>query len=145
MIKFLMFFFKGLIQKCRCHCCCAKRKIRTIKKNKTKMTKLSHIDANLANFRSLSKELWCAGLKKSCVSEPIVHRLVWSSMQIWSLGGGDLVERWVQIGAAQIGCLFGIPGLSMTIFLFENWFRYKLHFSKLLNFRWTFPLVYWLV
>ena len=32
----------------------------------------------------------------------------------------------------------------MTPFLFENWFRYRLHelhFSKMLNFRQIFPLV----
>ena len=46
------------------------------------------------------------------------------------LGGGYLVERWVQRCAAQIGCFFGLSGLPMAPFLFENWFRYRSHFAK---------------
>ena len=36
-------------------------------------------------------------------------------------------------GAAQIGCLFGLSGLAMAPFLFENWFRYRSRFCKMLN------------
>ena len=43
-------------------------------------------------------------------------------------GGGYLVERWVRGCAAQIGCLFGLSGLAMAPFLFENWFRYRSRF-----------------
>ena len=56
--------------------------------------------------------------------------------------GGYLVERWVRGCAAQIGCFFGISGLPMAPFLFENWFRYRSRFCKMHNFRWIFPLVY---
>ena len=38
-------------------------------------------------------------------------------------GGGHLVERWVRGCAAQMGCFFGLSGLPMAPFLFENWFR----------------------
>ena len=57
-------------------------------------------------------------------------------------GGGYLVERWVRGCAAQIGCLFGLSGLPMAPFLFENWFRYRSRFCKMPNFLWIFPLVY---
>ena len=35
-------------------------------------------------------------------------------------GGGYSVERWVWGCAAQIGCFFGLSGLPMAPFLFEN-------------------------
>ena len=54
-------------------------------------------------------------------------------------GGGYLVERWVWGCAAQIGCFFGLSSFPMAPFLFENWFRYRLHFCKMHNFRWIFP------
>ena len=56
----------------------------------------------------------------------------------WGIPGG-LVERWVRGCAAQIGCFFGRSGFPMTLFLFENWFRYRSHFCKMHNFRWIFP------
>ena len=31
--------------------------------------------------------------------------------------------------------LFGLSGLPMAPFLFENWFRYRSHFCKMLNFQ----------
>ena len=40
--------------------------------------------------------------------------------------GGYLVERWVRGCAAQIGCFFGLSGLPMAPFLFENWFTLSL-------------------
>ena len=49
--------------------------------------------------------------------------------------GGYLVERWVRGCAAQIGCFFGLSGLPMAPFLFENWFRYRSHFCKMQNFQ----------
>ena len=57
-------------------------------------------------------------------------------------GRGYLVERWVRGCVAQIGCFFGLSGFPMAPFLFENWFRYRLRFCKMHNFRWIFPLVY---
>ena len=55
---------------------------------------------------------------------------------------GYLVERWVRGCAAQIWYFFGLSGLSMAPFLFENWFRYRSRFCKMHNFRLIFPLVY---
>ena len=43
------------------------------------------------------------------------------------------MERWVRGCAAQIGCLFDISGLPMVPFLFENWFRYRSRFCKMLG------------
>ena len=61
----------------------------------------------------------------------------------WALSPeGYLVERWVRGCAAQIGCFFGLSGLAMAPFLFENWFRYRSRFCKMHNFRWICPLVY---
>ena len=53
------------------------------------------------------------------------------------VGGVFIVERWVglQECAAQIGRIFGLSGLPMALFLFENWFRYRSRFCKMLNFR----------
>ena len=48
---------------------------------------------------------------------------------------GYLVERWVRGCAAQIGCFFGLSGFPMAPFLFEYWFRYRLHFCKMHTFR----------
>ena len=50
-------------------------------------------------------------------------------------GGGYLVERWVRGCAAQIGCFFGLSGLPMAPFLFENWFRYRSRFCKMHKFQ----------
>ena len=47
--------------------------------------------------------------------------------------GGYLVERWERGYAAQIGYLFGLTCLPMAPFLFENWFRYRSHFCKMLD------------
>ena len=49
--------------------------------------------------------------------------------------GGYLVERWIRGCAAQIGCFFGLSGLPMAPFLFDNWFRYRSHFCKIHNFQ----------
>ena len=49
-------------------------------------------------------------------------------------GGGYLVERWVRACVAQIGCLFGLSGLPVASFLFENWFQHMSHFCKMLIF-----------
>ena len=57
-----------------------------------------------------------------------------SSLRNSTPGRGYLVERWVQGCAAQIGCLFGLSGLPMVPFLFENWFRFRSRFYKMLNF-----------
>ena len=35
----------------------------------------------------------------------------------------------------QIGCFFGLSGLPMAPFLFENWFRYRSRFCKMHSFR----------
>ena len=43
---------------------------------------------------------------------------------------------------AQIGCFFGLSGLPMAPFLFENWFRYRSRFCKMHNFSMNLPLVY---
>ena len=45
-------------------------------------------------------------------------------------GGVFIVERWVQEYAAQIGRIFGLSGLPMALFLFENWFRYRSRFLQ---------------
>ena len=50
---------------------------------------------------------------------------------------GVLVERWVRGCAAQIECPFGLSGLPVAPFLFENWFRCRSRFLQ--N---AFPLVY---
>ena len=52
--------------------------------------------------------------------------------------GGHLVESWVRRCATPVGYLFGLSCLGMTPSLFENWFRYRLRFCKMLNFRWFF-------
>ena len=64
-----------------------------------------------------------------------------SWLHSWA-SGGIIVERWVQECAAQMGRIFGLSGLPMAPFLFENWFRYRSRFCKMLNFRWIFPLAY---
>ena len=45
------------------------------------------------------------------------------------------MERWVRGCVAQIGCFFGLSGLPMAPFLFENWFIYIGHvFAKCIIF-----------
>ena len=48
------------------------------------------------------------------------------------------MERWVRGCAAQIGCFFGLSGLPMAPFLFENWFRYRSHFLQNTKFSMNF-------
>ena len=50
-----------------------------------------------------------------------------------SSGGGYSVERWV-CGCVQIGCPFGLSGLPMVSFLFENWLDIGRFFAKCLIF-----------
>ena len=61
--------------------------------------------------------------------EPCIHSCIFTRG-----GGGYLVERWVWGCATQIGCFFGISGLPMAPFLFENWFRYRSRFCKMHDF-----------
>ena len=57
-----------------------------------------------------------------------------------------LVERWVRGCAAQIGCFFGLSGLPMAPFLFENWFRNRSRFceihdyTKYMSFYFSLPI-----
>ena len=77
-----------------------------------------------------------------CFCEHQYSTICWFGLYEDSGGGGYLVERWVRGCAAQIRCFFGLSGLPMAPFLFENWFRYRSRFCKMHNFLWIFPLVY---
>ena len=48
--------------------------------------------------------------------------------------GGYLVEMWVRGCAAQIGCFFGLSGLPVAPFLFENWLDISCVFAKYIIF-----------
>ena len=51
-------------------------------------------------------------------------------------GGGGVLSGKVGTGmCGDIGCFFGPSGLPTAPFLFENWFRYRSCFCKMLKFR----------
>ena len=52
-----------------------------------------------------------------------------------SLGGVFIVERWVQECVAQIGRVFGLPGLPMALFYLKIGLDIGRVFCKMLNFR----------
>ena len=81
-------------------------------------------------FNSTTNQCYCCATMQARTWQ---HINIYNSIVECSRGV-LIVERWVRGEAAQIGCLFGLPGLPMAPFLFENWFRYRLHFSKMLNF-----------
>ena len=62
------------------------------------------------------------------------------SQWAWKHPGGYLVERWVWGCTAQIGYLFGLSGLPMAPSLFENCFRYRTPYCKMLNFSFGLPI-----
>ena len=81
----------------------------------------------------------------TCISINATERAIeWGYHCQITGGGGYLVERWVRGCAAQIGCFFGLSGLPMAPFLFENWFRYRSRFWKkhnfLMNFSFDLPI-----